>query len=78
MKKKTNVYDRVNEKKILKKNIYIYLTFAFGFNWTVGNISLGIETYYRSIVVRQARVQRLVWHPKTFLYPFSEKMWKKK
>ena len=74
-----NVYDRVNEKKkkYIYIYIYIYLTFAFGFNWTVGNISLGIETYDRSIVVRQARVQLLVWHPKTFLYPFSEKMWKK-
>ena len=50
--------------------IYIYLTYAFGFDWTVGNISHGIKR----IVMRQARVWRLAWHLKTFLYPFSGKI----
>ena len=59
--------------------LYIYLTLAFGFDWTVGDILLGIEMYFdRCFVKRRARVQRLAWHPKTVLYLFSGKIKKKK
>ena len=53
--KKMNVYERVRLhlftwfKDIF---LYIYLTFAFGFHWTVGNISLGIK---RTLIVVLSR-----------------------
>ena len=52
---KMNVYERVRLylftwfKYIF---LYIYLTFAFGFHWTVGNISLGIK---RTLIVVLSR-----------------------
>ena len=59
--------------------LYIYLTLAFGFDWTVGDISLGIK---RTLIVVLSRGGHVCsgWRdiPKQSCIFFQEKLKKKK